>query len=327
MTSSTYLARFDDFCERWGERMNPIVVKETRQAIKSRAFPIAFLAMLSGCWLISVLGIVDYGEQLYFAEAGDEFFSWYLGALLAAICFVVPMGVFRSVVAEFEGHTFEMLAITALAPRNVVFGKLKSATLQMGAYFAAIAPFVCFTYLLEGVSIPGLLLALVIAFLAGLSACMGGMMLGALAKQSAWQIFCMLLLIVLGMICFGIGQSSGTAAAKYLGGWGSIGAACAGFGCFGYVFLFFSLLTLGVSIAQFTPTMPRPGNLSAPPGLSRARLPRPPASNDHRVDARSGGAVAADTPEHRDGESSAADRVVDPTSPTSVDPSNWHSNG
>jgi hypothetical protein len=274
MSASRFIARLDDWCERRGERMNPIVVKETRQALKSRAFPATFLVMLLGCWLISAVMIADYGEDLYYAEAGDTFFAWYLGSLLAAICFVVPAGVFRSVVSEFEGQTFEMLAITTLSPRKVVFGKLKSASVQMGAYFASIAPFVCFSYMLEGVSIPGLVLALLIAYLAGLSACMGAMMLGALAKQSAWQILCLLMAIVLGGISFGVGLGSGSAAARELAGWAGVGAICAGFGCFGYVFLFFSLLTLGVSIAQFTPTMPRPGQLGRVEHSRKSQKPR-----------------------------------------------------
>lgn len=258
MSDAPILHRIDAVFERWGERFNPIVVKETRQAIRSRGFTYAFMTMLFVCVLTSLLLVLSYGEQLYHSETGPTFFGWYLGVLLAAICLVVPMGLFRSVVSEFDGQTFEMLAITTLSPRKVVFGKLKSASVQMGAFYSAAAPFVCFTYLLQGLSIPGILLALVIAYLAGLSACMGAMMFGSLGKQSGWQVICLLCALVLGMISLGIGLSAGLAAAAELGGTGALGAACAGFGCFGYVFLFFSLLTVGVSIAQFTPTMPRP---------------------------------------------------------------------
>jgi hypothetical protein len=263
MPDAGRLKRCDDLFDRWSERLNPIVVKETRQALSSRMFPIAFLAMLGLCWVVSVALIAASGEDLYYVEAGPQFFMWYLAALLGAICFVVPLGVFRSVVAEFDGQTFEMLAITTLSPRQVVMGKLKSAAVQMGAFYSAAAPFVCFTYMLQGLSIPGIVLALVIAFLAGISACMGGMMLGSLAKQSAWQVLCLLLSIGLDSVVFGIGWSAGAGAATELAGLDSLGGICAGFGCFAYVFLFFSLLTIGVSIAQFTPTMPRPGRIEA----------------------------------------------------------------
>jgi hypothetical protein len=256
-----FLARLDDVFDRWGERFNPIVVKETRQAIKSRGFSYAFMTMLFVCLVESLLLVSSYGERLYQIEAGREFFPWYLGSLLVAICFVVPMGLFRSVVSEFDGQTFEMLAITTLSPRQIVFGKLKSATVQMGAFYSAAAPFLCFTYMLQGLSVPGIVLSLVIAYLAGLSSCMGSMMLGSLGKQSGWQIICLLAAVILGCITFGIGFGTAAAAAIEIGGASSFGSICAGFGCFGYAFLFFSLLTLGVSIAQFTPTMPRPGQI------------------------------------------------------------------
>lgn len=270
--------RLDAFFERCGERFNPIVVKETRQAIQSRGFNYAFIAMLVVCLIESLLLVTGIGERIYQLEAGREFFPFYLGSLLFAICLVVPLGLFRSVVSEFDGQTFEMLAITTLSPRQIVFGKLKSATVQMGAFYSAAAPFLCFTYLLQGLSVPGILLALVIAYLSGLSASMGAMMFGSLGKQSAWQVICLLGTVVLGGITFGIGLGSGIAAATELGGVNDLGSVCAGFGCFGYAFLFFALLTLGVSIAQFTPTMPRPGQIDvrrAPRKLTKSAAPPP----------------------------------------------------
>ncbi len=256
-----FLDRIDVLFDRWGERFNPIVVKETRQAIQSRGFTYSFMAMLVICLLISIALVNSYGERLYQMEGGREFFPWYLGTLLVAICLVVPLGLFRSVVSEFDGQTFEMLAITTLSPRQVVFGKLKSATVQMGAFYSAAAPFLCFTYMLQGLSVPGILLALVVAYLAGLSSCLGAMMLGSLAKQSAWQVVCLLGTVIIGGITFGIGLRTAGAAAAELGGPGTFGVVCAGLGCFSYTFLFFALLTIGVSIAQFTPTMPQPGRI------------------------------------------------------------------
>lgn len=264
----SFLDRVDARFEKWSERFNPIVVKETRQAIRSRGFLIAFLVMLALCLLGSLVLVVDNRERLHYAEIGPEFFQWYLAVLLGAICFVVPLGLFRGVVAEFDGQTFELLAISTLSARQIVFGKLKSATLQMLAFYSAAAPFLCFTYLLEGLSLPGIFAALITSYLAGLSSCMGAMMLAALAKQSAWQVPCLLGGVLIGAVTFGLGLTTGIGAARFFGDWSSLGELCAGLGCFGYVFLFFSLLTLGVSIAQFTPTMPRPGRIAPySPGL------------------------------------------------------------
>ncbi len=264
MLSESSLQRLDRLFDRWSERLNPIVVKETRQALKSRGFSISFLVMLALCWGISIVGVVGHGEDLYYSESGPEFLFWYLACLHAACCFVVPTTMFRSVVSEFEGQTFEMLAITSLSPRQIVFGKLKSSLVQMGAFYSAAAPFICFTYMLQGLSIPGILVAILFSLMAGLFTCMGAMMLASLARQSAWQVVCLLLSVGLGLITFSTGLQSAVSIARETGssGWGVAGLACVGLACFGYVFLFFSLLTIGVSIAQFTPTMPRPRHQS-----------------------------------------------------------------
>lgn len=269
MVDAGRFQHLDALLDRWSERLNPIVVKETRQTLSSRAFPISFLAMLVLCWGLSAAGIASFGERLQHSESGREFFLGYQAALLAAICFVVPTGVFRSVVSEFDGQTFEMLAITALTPRRIVFGKLHAAVVQIGAFYSAAAPFVCFTYMLEGVSIPGILLALFFTFLAGLFSCMGALMFAALAKQSVWQVSCLILAIILDAILFFSGQALGAAAVSDSFGGAGIGGLCLGVGCVGYACLFFSLVTLGVSIAQFTPTLPRAGRIEGerPPAL------------------------------------------------------------
>ena len=252
-------SRFDDRLERWGERFHPIVVKETRQAIQSWSFPLSFGAMLIYCVLTSVALLLSWGETLQRGELGPEFFAWYVAGLLGAICFVVPLGLLRNVCAEFDGQTFELLALSSLSPRQIVFGKLKSAVVQMGAYYAAAAPFLCFTYLLQGISLAAIAIGLIIAFLAGISSCLGGLMFGALAKQSAWQVPCMVLSIGVSTIVYGCALWAIYGVVKENELAGGLGTLCAGSGCFGYVFLFYSLMTLGVSMAQFTPTVPRPG--------------------------------------------------------------------
>ena len=46
---------------RLGDRLNPILVKETRQALKSRQFLITFVLLLFCAWGWSVLGIARIG--------------------------------------------------------------------------------------------------------------------------------------------------------------------------------------------------------------------------------------------------------------------------
>ena len=52
------------------ERANPILVKETRQALKSRQFTVTFMVVLLLCWIVSFVGIAWVGPQISYAAAG-----------------------------------------------------------------------------------------------------------------------------------------------------------------------------------------------------------------------------------------------------------------
>lgn len=276
--AATLLERLDRFCDRWSEHFHPVVVKETRQSLRSWVFPAAFLSMLTLCLAGSMVLVVRSSDRLQYAELGPEFFRWHFGVLLGAVCGVTPLGLFRGVAAEFHGRTFEVLALTTLSAREIVFGKLKSATVQMGAYYFAAAPFVCFSYLLEGLSLPGVAAALLVASLAGLSACLGGLMFGSLARNAAWETPGLLATVLLSAAFFALGFPVGVGAADGLTGWEMWGEICLGLGCFAYVFLFYGLLTLGIAISQFTPTMPQLGRpIPHPPERGPGTLRTPPS--------------------------------------------------
>ena len=144
-----------DWFERASDFLNPILVKETRQALKSRAFVSVFLLMLIASWLISSIGVLyAYGPELSYSAAGRGFFTAFYTVLSIAVFIIVPQGAFRSIQSERDLQTFEMLTITTLSPRKIVWGKWWSATVQTIVYYAAIAPFMVFTNLLRGISLP-----------------------------------------------------------------------------------------------------------------------------------------------------------------------------
>ena len=60
--------------ERIGDRINPILVKETRQALKSRQFSITFMLLLGASLLVSFAGVAIGGPDLGYRSAGGDFF-------------------------------------------------------------------------------------------------------------------------------------------------------------------------------------------------------------------------------------------------------------
>jgi hypothetical protein len=187
--------------ERIGDRLNPILVKETRQALKSKQFLITFGLLLILGWGWSILGIIQAGPGAAFGAFGWQLFYGYYVILAFPLLIVVPFGAFRSLAAEQETRTFELLSITALGTRQIVLGKLGSAVLQMTVYLSAIAPCLGFTYLLRGIDMPTIAYVMFWLTLASLGFSMIGLLLATVATKKQFQVLPMLAAAI--GCCFG----------------------------------------------------------------------------------------------------------------------------
>lgn len=162
---------------------NPILVKETRQALRSTQFTITFLLLLVACWMVTIGGVAVIGPSIFYAAGGADLLRAYYLVLSLPLLVVVPFAAFRSLAAEREDNTYELLSITTLRPRQIVGGKLASAIVQMMVYFSAVMPCLAFTYLLRGVDAPSIALLLGYTFLGSLLLSMLGLLLATLSKQ------------------------------------------------------------------------------------------------------------------------------------------------
>ena len=80
--------RFEDWLARLSDRLNPILVKEARQALRSRQFTSTFFLMLAAGWTWSIMGVALLGPAAYYsAEGTSMFFGYYV--VLAAPLIVV----------------------------------------------------------------------------------------------------------------------------------------------------------------------------------------------------------------------------------------------
>lgn len=151
-----WLARADD-------RLNPILVKEVRQALRGRYFRNLFwltvvLATGIGVFMIFVANVDGNLDEL-----GPNFFTATFGVLSFAVHTFVPFWAFQSMGAEWEENTYDLLVISDLRPRQMVLGKVLAASVQGLLYYSAFTPFLVSTFLMGGVDI------LAIALLIGLS--------------------------------------------------------------------------------------------------------------------------------------------------------------
>jgi ABC-type transport system involved in cytochrome c biogenesis permease component len=181
--------------EYLGDRINPLLVKETRQALKSRQFTSTFMLLLAASLTVSYFLVAYFGPDIDYQSTGSWFFIWFFGVLAFAIFVVVPFGAYRSLASEQEERTFELLSITTLRPGQIITGKLLSAMTQMFIYYSAIAPFMAFTYLLKGIDVFSIVFIMILALLGSMGLSMIGLFLATFASRRSWQVMLSVVMI------------------------------------------------------------------------------------------------------------------------------------
>ena len=165
--------------ERFVESVGPIVVKEVRQGLRAKVFAIFFGTLLVVCLSMALVAVAEASDSA--TAYGKDFFGAYLTALGAVTFFVIPFVAFRSMLRELEDETWVLLTLTGLGSASIVRGKWVSAMSQALLFGSACAPFVLFSYFLNGIDILQIVTGLVLA--AGWSACLTALGL-AVATQA-----------------------------------------------------------------------------------------------------------------------------------------------
>jgi len=151
----------------WSERLNPIVVKEVRQGLRTRVFWIFFGLMLVACLCISLVAWATANEMGF--DGGRYFFIAFYVCLAVVQFFIIPYTAYRSMAREREDETWVLLTLTGLGPRRILRGKLSSFIVQGLLYGSAAGPFLLFCYYLNGIDLPTIVLCV--------------------ATGAAWQLF------------------------------------------------------------------------------------------------------------------------------------------
>ncbi len=192
--------KFDDL-------INPIVVKELRQAVAGK-FIAAVLVMLLIVSLLVLGGfllVTDLADEDNF-EIGRIALYFFQGVLVTTCMLFLPLYAGIRMAIERSDHNTDLMFITAIPPRAVVWGKLLATALLGLVIYAACMPFMTLTYLMRGVDLPSIFLVLAMGFavvllamhLAILVACLttslaarillGLMLLGTLVTTTSWTI-------------------------------------------------------------------------------------------------------------------------------------------
>jgi hypothetical protein len=189
---------------QWGsERLNPILVKEVRQSLKSRQFEISFgLTLIAAVgWTLLYMSFA-VPRIYYMSGGGPELLNGYAIILLVPLLIVIPFSAFRSLTTEIEESTFELLSITSLSAKEIVTGKMATAALQILLYVSALTPCIVLTYMLRGVSLISILLLLGATIAYSIMLVSGALMVATVSRTRAGQSGMSVLLLLVLVISF-----------------------------------------------------------------------------------------------------------------------------
>jgi len=152
----------------WREwELNPMVVKELRQAVRSWAVT-GMLLLFLFVLFVTALGMMVmntfeiYGNQ----RLGAEVFQVFVAILATASLGFIPLYLGIRLGAERQENNLDLLYITTLTPGRVIRGKFFCGAYIGLLFFSACMPFMAFTSLLRGVDLPSIFAVLAFLFFA-----------------------------------------------------------------------------------------------------------------------------------------------------------------
>ncbi|MBI2930154.1 MAG: hypothetical protein HYY16_00760 [Planctomycetes bacterium] len=143
-------AAVEEFADRASDRLNAILIRETRRALNGKLFAIVFSVLLAIC--VGACLIIGW------SEAGEEGLGWMVFRVLflcfSGVAFMgLPSIISSMVQGEIREKTFELLCITNVTPARIIWGELWTAAGLFLLMASGIAPFMAFSYLLGGVDV------------------------------------------------------------------------------------------------------------------------------------------------------------------------------
>lgn len=166
------------------ERINPVLVKDVRQALRGRLFRVLFVMTLSlaAVAAVSVLLVISRSGTDQ-DETGAGVFLVLHGVYAAAAFLLVPLMANRSMAAERDSLTYDALLVSGLSSAQIVLGKWLASGVLLGLFLSACAPFLALGYTLYGLDVATSLALIVLTTLMGFALCLLGVLLASLVRN------------------------------------------------------------------------------------------------------------------------------------------------
>jgi len=173
------------------DRLNPVVVKDLRQGLRTGGFVFSFVAV-QVC--MTILFLISLSNALI--GRSNRMISMWMWVVLGIILFIYyPLQAFSTLRRERKLNTLELMLMTPLGSRRVIYGKWFALLAQLLVILCGLLPYLILRYYLGGVEIHHDLFALLTLF--GLSATAMALAIGFSAYL--WSEIIIGLLFIVGM--------------------------------------------------------------------------------------------------------------------------------
>ena len=169
--------------------MNPIVIKELRQGVRSWTVTGMLLLFLVVLFATSIGFLIAQSSEISpNMQLGGSMFSAFMVILAGASIFFIPLYTGVRVAAERQVNNPDLLYVSTLSPSRIIFGKFLCSAYIAVLFFSACMPFMAFTNLLRGVDLPTVFFILFFLFLVVCAANMIAIFLACLPASRPFKI-------------------------------------------------------------------------------------------------------------------------------------------
>ncbi|MEX2607779.1 MAG: hypothetical protein WD708_10575 [Kiritimatiellia bacterium] len=134
------------------DRINPIVIKELRQGLKSRSFIATFLGLQGAMVLSMFMYLAAVTTSNSDPQFSNGFFWFMLGLMLLVF---MPLRAFQALHEEIKGNTLEMVFLTRMTAWDIALGKWMALVIQVFLLVAAVLPYLVLRYFLGSIDVAG----------------------------------------------------------------------------------------------------------------------------------------------------------------------------
>jgi hypothetical protein len=177
--------------------LNPIVIKELRQSVRSWAVTGMLLLFLTVLFIASLAFLVTQSFDVDVnLGLGGSMFSAFVVILAGASVLFIPLYIGIRVAVERQENNPDLLYVSTLSPGRIIRGKFMCGAYMALLFFSACMPFMAFTNLLRGVDLPTVFFILFYLFMVVCAANMVAIFLACLPMSRPFKI----LLALLGLV-------------------------------------------------------------------------------------------------------------------------------